>query len=62
MLERLIYFKKEINILLEEASNLSNSRKDNLRLEKYNISSKEWEFLEIIKKILEVFRKPTIKF
>jgi hypothetical protein len=37
MLERLIYFKKEISIILNKANNLSNSKKRDLNIESFNI-------------------------
>ena len=35
MLERFIYFKEEINLLLEKANNLPNSKKNNINIDSF---------------------------
>jgi hypothetical protein len=62
MLERFIYFKEEIISLIEEASKLPNNKKQSYKVDRLNVTEEEWRFLDIIKSILEIFRKPTIKF
>ena len=61
MLERFIYFKEEIDLLLEKASNLSTSKKSSINIEAFNIEEEEWNYLILVRNILEIFRKPTIK-
>jgi hypothetical protein len=61
MLERFLYFKEEINIVLDKASNLSSSKKKELNLESFNIVEDDWNYLIKIVDILEFFKKPTIK-
>ena len=61
MLERFIYFKEEINLLLEKANNLLNSKKNNININSFIITNNKWNYLILIRNILEIFRKPTIK-
>ena len=62
MLNRFIYFKEEINKLFNLVNNLPTNKKNNLNLNKYNITNNEQDYLTTIRDILEIFRKPTIKF
>ena len=41
MLERFIYFRKEISKVIKKANNLSNSKKKELNLESFNIEAKD---------------------
>jgi hypothetical protein len=61
MLERLLYFKEEINIVISKANKLSNSKKKDLNLEYFNILVNDWDYIAKIIDILEFFKKPTIK-
>ena len=61
MLDRFIYFKEEIAILLERANNLEKKKRDNINIDSFNISKNEWNYLIKLRNILEIFRKPTIK-
>ncbi len=38
MLDRFIYFKEEITILLERANNLEKKKRDNINIDSFNIS------------------------
>jgi len=62
MLERFIYFKEEIETILEKAKKLPNKNKKGLNLEKFTITTQEWDYLILIRDILEIFKKPIIKF
>ncbi len=61
MLDRFIYFKKEIAILLKRVNNLEKKKRDNINIDSFNISENEWNYLIKLRNILEIFRKPTIK-
>jgi hypothetical protein len=61
MLERFLYFRKEINIVINKANSLSNSKKKDFNLESFNIIEEDWDYLVKIIDILEFFKKPTIK-
>ena len=61
MLERFIYFKEEIDLLLDTARKLDSSKKKNLNFNKFTITTIEWNYLIYIRDILDIFRKPTIK-
>jgi hypothetical protein len=61
MIDCFIYFRDKINIILSKANNLSNSKKKKISLDSYNIVIAEWDYINKIKDILEIFRKPTIK-
>ena len=61
MLERFIYFKEEINLLLEKANNLLNSKKNNINIDSFIITNNKWNYLILIRNILKIFRKPIIK-
>jgi hypothetical protein len=61
MLERFLYFRKEINIVINKANSLSNSKKKDFNLESFNIIKEDWDYLVKIIDILEFFKKPTIK-
>ena len=41
---------------------LPSNKKNNINLNKYNITLEEWNYIIQIRDILEIFRKPTIKF
>jgi len=41
MLDRFIYFKEEIAILLERANNLEKKKRDNINIDSFNISENE---------------------
>lgn len=60
MLERFLYFKKEINIVLNKANKLNSSKKKDLNLDNLSFKDEEWDYLKKIIDILEFFRKPTI--
>ena len=62
MSNRFIYFKEEINILLNLVNDLPNNKKKSINLNKFKITIKEWYYLTKTRDILEIFRKPTIKF
>ena len=61
MLNRFIYFKEEIAILLKRANNLEKKKRDNINIDSFNISKNEWNYLIKLRNILEIFRKSTIK-
>ena len=61
MLERFIYFKDEIDILLEKVRNLNKSKQANINIDSFIISEIEWNYIIKVRNILEIFRKPTIK-
>jgi len=62
MLNRFIYFKEEINLLLNLVNDLPTNKKNNINFNKNTITNSEWKYLTTIRDILEIFRKPTIKF
>ena len=41
MLERFIYFKEEIDLLLEEVRELSNYKRNNINIDSFNITKEE---------------------
>jgi hypothetical protein len=61
MLERFIYFKEEIDLLLDAAKKLDSSKKKNLNFNKFTITTIEWNYLIYIRDILDIFRKPITK-
>lgn len=61
MLERVLYFRDEITIILNKANNLSNSKKKELSLDFFNLKEEEQDYIIKIVDILEYFKKPTIK-
>lgn len=62
LLERLLLFRNIINRLLYNASKLRPAQQKALKLDKFNISNTEIEYMQEVKDILELFREPTIIF
>lgn len=61
MLDRFIYFRKEIASLALKVNDLPKSKQKNIKID-LNISEEDWNYIISIRDILEPFRKPTIKF
>ncbi|KAM9930418.1 hypothetical protein OXX59_000515 [Metschnikowia pulcherrima] len=57
MLERFIYFREQITVLLILAENVKVSKR--LKLEAYTIEDDKWKYLETICKVLKIFEAPT---
>lgn len=62
MLDRFIWFKDEIELLLEKARQLSTSKRNDLKLDTLEITNIEQDYIIKVRDILEVFRVPTKKF
>lgn len=58
MIDRFLYFREEIDELLREAKRVSKAK--SLTLEAYAITDVQWEYLTLIRDILEVFKAPTL--
>ena len=63
MLDRFIYFKDEINQLLNKVNIYNNNinNKNKINLDFFIINEEEWDYLNNIKDILERFRKSILK-
>lgn len=61
MIDRFLYFQNIVNTILEEANYRSKGDTSIYKIDTFIISDKQWEYLAIIRDILKIFRKPTIK-
>lgn len=62
MLDRFLYFRKEISRLLQRIQIHPKDIQDELKIKVYEISELEWKYLQSIRDILAVFLTPTEVF
>ncbi|QBM88248.1 hAT family C-terminal dimerization region [Metschnikowia aff. pulcherrima] len=58
MIDRFLYFRSEIKELLRMAS--QRARGDEFNLDAYEITDFEWDYLSVVRDILQIFMKPTL--
>lgn len=60
MLQRFILFRAEISELLRRASMLPKTKRDNLKINSFEITDVEWNYIILIRDILDAFSVPTM--